>query len=197
MLTSERKAMSNSTVNDSEIVGLLFERDEKALIYLSDKYSALYTSIIRGTLDDECDVQECVDDLLLDVWNTIPPNRPQNLMAYVAKLARRVGIDRFRHNMRQKRNPSHTVMLSELEESIGALPSASERDEGEIANTLNLFLATLDAKTRVIFIRRYVYFESVSSIAERFNMSENAVSVSLHRTRSKLKKSLKKEGLDI
>ena len=189
--------MSNMTVNDAEIVGLLFERDEKALIYLSDKYSALYTSIIRGALDDECDVQECVDDLLLDVWNTIPPNRPENLMAYVAKLARRVGIDRFRHNTRQKRNSSHTVMLSELEETCGGLPSASELDEGRVAKVLNAFLATLDAKTRVIFVRRYVYFESVSSIAERFEMSENAVSVSLHRTRSKLKKTLQKEGLDI
>lgn len=192
--------MSTTPLNDAEIVALLFDRDEKALAHLSDKYSALYTSIIRGALSNECDVQECINDLLLGIWNSIPPNHPDNLMAYVAKLARRVGIDRFRHNTRQKRNTGHTVMLSELEESMGELPSvdADNAADGQaLAQTLSSFLSSLDVKTRVLFVRRYVYLESVSSLAQRFEMTENAVSVKLHRARNKLKNLLKKEGLGI
>ena len=67
-------------MDDVRIVELLFERTDTALEEISNKYSRLYKGIIRGVLGDECDVEECANDLLLAVWNTIPPNKPDQVL---------------------------------------------------------------------------------------------------------------------
>ncbi|MBO7171065.1 MAG: sigma-70 family RNA polymerase sigma factor, partial [Clostridia bacterium] len=59
----------------------------------------------------------------------------------------------------------------------------------------NGFLARLDARTRIIFMRRYWYAMGVKEIAESMGLSESHVSVILHRTRSKFKAYLTKEGI--
>ena len=66
-------------MDDNRIIELLFERAETALNEVSHKYSRLYKGIIREVLSDECDVEECENDVLMAVWNTIPPNRPDSL----------------------------------------------------------------------------------------------------------------------
>lgn len=188
--------MKNGYSHDERIVELLFDRDETALDMIQQKYHRMYMSLLREVLDSESDVQECSNDLLLSLWNSIPPTRPNNLTAYIAKLARRIGITRFRYNTRQKRSVGYTVILSELE---GALPDRAEDEDsdGEISALISEFLRSLDTTTRVLFIRRYVYFESIPSLAARFDMTENNVSVKLHRAKTKLKKFLGKEGVSI
>jgi RNA polymerase sigma-70 factor (ECF subfamily) len=188
-------------MEDKVIIDMLFERNENALEQINAKYSRLYVSIIRETLSDESDVCECANDCLLAVWNSIPPNRPDNLPSYICKIARRLGINRYRYNTRQKRGESYTKLLSELEDY---LPDNSQNAffSGEVppekfAAVLEDFVRSLDASTRVLFVRRYVYFESVASLAERFEMKENLVAVKLHRAKLKLKKILEKEGIDL
>ena len=70
-------------MDDNRIIELLFERAENALDEVSHKYSRLYKGIIREVLSDECDVEECENDVLMAVWNTIPPNRPDSLSSYI------------------------------------------------------------------------------------------------------------------
>ena len=60
-------------MDDNRIIELLFERAENALDEVSHKYSRLYKGILREVLSDECDVEECENDVLMAVWNTIPP----------------------------------------------------------------------------------------------------------------------------
>lgn len=190
--------MDEKYAQDSEIIELLFRRDERALELLSDKYSRLYTSVLRGALTSDNDVQECINDLLLSIWYSIPPSRPERLSAYIVKLARRIGINRFRYNTRQKRNEGCTVILSELGEVSKAIPDTDNAEsDRELSKILSDFISSLDEVTRVLFVRRYVYLESVTSLAERFEMTDNAVSVRLHRARKKLKKLLEKEGLEL
>ena len=186
-------------MDDVKIVELLFDRNDTALKEISDKYCRLYKSIIRGVLGDECDVEECSNDLLLAVWNTIPPNKPENLCAYICKIARRIGIDRLRHNTRQKRSTEYTLSLSELND---CLPSKSTLDDTEpdsekITLTLTEFLKNLDRESRILFVRRYLYLESISELSKRFQLEENRISVKLYRARKKLKKILVKEDIKI
>ena len=186
-------------MDDNRIIELLFERAETALDEVSKKYSRLYKGIIREVLSDECDVDECENDVLLAVWNTIPPNRPNSLPAYICKIARRIGINRFKYNTRQKRNTEYIVMLSELEECIPAEQTnndSAERSE-MIRAVLSEFLSSLDPETEILFIRRYMYLESVTDLAKRFELEENRISVKLYRARKKLKKVLKKEGINV
>lgn len=188
-----------SIMDDNKIIDLLFERAETALNEVSHKYSRLYKGIIKEILSDECDVDECANDVLLAVWNSIPPNRPNSLSAYVCKIARRIGVDRLRYNTRQKRNSNYIVMLSELDDCLtdeADIDDNTERNE-VIKSVLSDFVRALDPETQVLFIRRYVYLESVTSLAERFEMNENHISVKLYRARKKLKNLLEKEGIRV
>ena len=57
------------------------------------------------------------------------------------------------------------------------------------------FLRSLPEQQKQIFMLRYYTAESVKEIAGRFGITQNAVKLSLLRTRKKLKEHLKKEGL--
>ena len=185
-------------MDDKRIVEMLFVRDEGALDEISRKYSRLYKGVIRELLFDERDVEECADDTLLAVWNSIPPNRPDHLPAYICKLARRTGIDRLRYCTSEKRNVGYVTMLSELED---CLSDAEPTDDGGLSEgtgeLISEFIRGLDPETEILFVRRYFYMESVKELAERFGTTENKVSVKLYRARKKLKKLLEKEGITI
>ncbi len=186
-------------MEDKEIIDLLFARSDNALDELSEKYSRLYKGILGKMLCDACDAEECANDVLLAVWNSIPPNRPDHLPAYLCRIARNVGVNRIRYNTRQKRDSGYTVMLSELEDCI---PDQKGSDglntEGAyIRSALSDFLRGLDAETRILFIRRYIYLETVTSLAERFELSENHISVKLFRAIKKLKRLLQKEDIHL
>lgn len=186
-------------MEDQKIIDLLFARSEHALDELSRKYSRLYKGILGNMLCDACDVEECANDVLLAVWNSIPPNRPDRLPAYLCKIARRIGVNRIRYQTRQKRDARYTIMLSELDDCIPdqAAPDGQDMEGERIRAVLSDFLRGLDVETRVLFIRRYIYLEPVASLAERFGLRENHVSVKLLRARKKLKKLLEKEEIYI
>ena len=75
-------------MNDNIIINDLFMRKESALDALSDKYSRLYNDVIRQIVHDECDVKECANDVLLAVWNSIPPNKPENANTTIATMSK-------------------------------------------------------------------------------------------------------------
>ncbi len=186
-------------MDDRSLIQLLFKRDESVLKEISKQYSQLYNGIIRKILSDDCDVEECGNDVLLAVWNTIPPNCPNSLPAYICKIARNISVDRFRYNTREKRNAGYTVMLSELNYCLPAKNSKYNGQENSdiIKSVLSEFLRNLDPETEILFIRRYIYLESVSELSLRFNIEENHISVKLYRARKKLKKVLEREGVKV
>ena len=67
--------------------------------------------------------------------------------------------------------------------------------ESSLADIIGEFLDSLDKKSRVMFVKRYWYIESISSIADEFGMTENYVSVKLLRIRVKMKAYLEKKGV--
>ena len=182
-------------MEDSAIIELFFARDENALSEVTDKYSRLYIKVLKSVLDDGSDIEECQNDLLMTLWRLIPPERPRCLGAFISKLARRIGIDRYRRNTRQKRGGGIAVVLSEGESGIIADQPLCEEDGKEIGEAISRFLRSVDGETRVLFIRRYFYGEAVSELAKRFELSENVISVRLYRAKEKLRRHLEKEGI--
>lgn len=183
-------------MDDRQMIDLLFLRDDTGLRLIQEQYARLYKDILRQTLSSEADVEECANDVLLAIWNSIPPNCPSHLASYICRIARRIGINRYKHNTRQKRGAGYTVLLSELG---GCIPAAQEPDlpRADLRRILSDFLKGLDPQTRVLFLRRYYYLESVKSLARRFAIRENAISVKLHRARKQLKIILGKEGISV
>ena len=185
-------------MEDKQIIDLIFARDESGLHHTEEKYSRMYCHILRQALSDESDVEECGNDVLLSLWNSIPPQYPNHYPSYICRIARRIGITRYKHNTAQKRGRGYTVLLSELESCIPAPDRMEERQTAKVLYAvLNEFLQDLDGQTRVLFLRRYYYFETVQSLAKRYAVTENFVSVRLHRARKLLKTRLTEEGFHI
>ena len=104
-------------MEDRQIVELYWQRDEAAVEETRKKYERYLTKIAYNILAVWEDSQESVNDTYLSAWNSIPPQRPAVLSAYLAQIVRRVSIDRFRRKNRQKRKPSeYALSLEELEE---------------------------------------------------------------------------------
>ena len=190
-----------NTTEDIKIIDLLFQRNESGLSQIEAKYKNLYKSILAKLLSNGEDVEECENDVLLAVWNSIPPNRPENLSAYICKIARNVSINKFKYNTRTKRSKGYITAIEELSECIpdkaaeGSFDKKAEQKE--ISEAISDFLRGMDAETRILFIRRYFYLESVTELSKRYGISENRISVKLFRTRAKLHKYLEKEGIFI
>jgi RNA polymerase sigma-70 factor (ECF subfamily) len=72
-----------------------------------------------------------------------------------------------------------------------------EINRKELVKAIDTFLGTLSADKRGIFVRRYWYFDSISTIASRFGLTENNVSVNLNRTRLKLHNYLLERGFEL
>lgn len=183
-------------MKDTTIIELLFERSEQGLAMLTDKYKGLAIKLLSGILENHADVEECFNDLLVAVWNSIPPNRPQSMPAYVCALTRRIAINRYKYNHRGKRD-SYQLLLSELDDAIPDPSWEQASRDDEIRAVLNRFVASLEPEGRVLFLRRYVYFESVTELAARFGMTENAVSSRLSRIKKRLRNVLREENIEI
>ena len=180
-------------MEDQQIIGLLFQRSESAIAALQEKFGGLCRSIISHILPDRRDVEECTSDTYLRVWNSIPPQKPVRLDSYLARIARNVALDRYDYNTASMRNTDLTLAYEELELYLPTRDQ--ETDAAEFRTFLNRFLRSLPKDSRIMFIRRYWYGESICSIAQNFRCGEEKVKSNLFRTRKKLRDAMIKEEI--
>ena len=177
-------------MTDSDIIRLFFARDERAIAETAEKYGRYCMTIARDILDNEQDAEECVSDVYLKAWNSIPPDEPASLKAYIAVLTRRLSINRYHESRAQRRNRELEVAFEELEACI---PAAVE-DAGELSTLLNDFLEGLDETNRVLFMGRYWYSYTIDDLAAQMGLTDKAVYMRLHKTREKLRAYLAERG---
>ncbi len=185
-------------MDDREIVELYFKRSEKAIEESDKKYGMHCYCIANRILNDEEDAKEIVNDTYLKAWNTIPPNKPSSLYSYLGMLCRQLSLNKYKEKTRKKRG-GHTVDIAiyELENCLASESVSDIWDKKYLGSILNRFLEELPKRNRMIFIRRYWYMDSISTISKSFAVSEASVKIILFRTRQRLKKYLKKEGIDV
>lgn len=183
--------------NDKSIIKLLFDRSESALNIIQDMYGRLIRSIAFNLLKSDSIAEECLNDTLLAIWDTIPPQNPDSIAAYAGAIARRKAIDRFRREKAQKRYTPEDSHFSEVYEEMAFADDFSEDlvQKMELKRVMNEFLAALSSSNREIFMSRYFDFESLDSIAQRMHISKNSLSARLLRMREKLSDMLRKEGV--
>lgn len=186
-------------MEDRNIIDLFFLRDRNAIYELSEKYGKRLLHIASNILGDGRDAEECVNDTYLKAWNSIPPNDPENLPCYCAKIVRNLAINVFRSGSALKRGGgSVDEAYDELAECLPDSRQIEDTlDEKELAKIINGFLGGLPKKTRVIFVRKYWRLDSVKDIADDLKISEGNVKNTLFRTRQKLKELLSEKGISI
>ena len=183
-------------MEDQLIIKLFFERSEDAIRELSLKYEKMCKRIANRFLCDRQDVEECMNDVYLAVWNTIPPQRPNPLSTYIYRIVKNIALKKYRVNTAQKRNYNYDVILEELEDCVGVNETVeNEILAQEISNEINVFLGQIKERDRVMFVQRYWFCYSIEEIAETVGVSKNYVTVHLHRTRAKLREHLEWEGI--
>ena len=185
-------------MEDSKIIELLFARSEMAITGLSEKYGNTCHKIASNILKNEFDAEECVNDTYLGVWNTVPPENPNPLVAYVCRIVRNLAIKKYHRNTAKKRNSFYDVSLDELEGCLVSAENVEDAiDAAELSDLINTFLEGIGKKDRIMFVRRYWFSDSVSDIAARFAMSNHAVTVRLSRIREKLRRYLVGKGVTV
>ena len=181
-------------MKDNEIISLFKARDENAIKALSDKYHPYCYKIAWNLLANKEDTEECLNDTWFSVWSLIPPKHPPVLSHFCGKITRNLSIDRLRKKHAARRPDAHmTDVLGEMEQLNVTYTVEDQLAEKELLKVINDFLESMEAENRDIFVRRYWFLDSISTIA----ISEASVKMNLYRSRKKLLKLLKKEGRDL
>ncbi len=186
-------------MTDTEIIALFRARNEQAIKETAEKYNAYCSTIAFNILHDEETVAEVLNDTWLGAWNSIPPHEPENLAAYLGKIARNLSLAKWR-DMHAGKRTADTISLAfdELGECLTDGRSAEkEVENAELGRLLARFVKELPETERKVFVCRYYYFDPVADIARRFDFSESKVKSMLLRSRKKLRKKLEKEGFTL
>lgn len=182
-------------MEDQKIVALYLERNEAAIEATKQKYGDHCFKIARNILTLPQDAEECVNDMYHHAWDSIPPNRPENLGAWLSRVVRNLALNLWNKNHTQKRYSGLTELLDEMEECI---PSANlveqEVEERELTVFLNKWLSSLSKEDRILFLRRYWNGETLKSLEEEYHMSHGKMAKRMYQLRLSLKETLEKEG---
>ncbi len=181
---------------DAAIIDMYWARDEQAIHFTDLKYRAYLLGVIKHILADLRDREECLSDTYLGAWNTMPPNRPAVLPAYLCTIMRRKAIDVHRKQHAKKSvPPSLSVPFDDLAECLtGDLQDHTEDDARQLGRLINGYLSTLDDHNRYIFIARYFYARPIEQIASALGCSRATVNREISMIKNGLRDYLEKGG---
>ena len=184
-------------MEDAKIIDLYFARSEDAIAQTHAAYGRPLFSLADRILHDPQDSEEAVNDTYLKTWETIPPKRPTYLYAYLAKICRFFALGKLDWKTAAKRKAEVVSLSEEMALCIPDRQRELEVAERELGRAMNAFLAGISQESRVIFLRRYWFCDTIAEIAQRYGISESKVKMRLHRTRAQLASYLNKEGFSI
>lgn len=185
--------------DEEMLIDLYWKRNEGAIIETHRKYGAYIRKIINNILNINSDVEECINDTYLSVWNDIPTTIPLVFSAYIAKISRNLAINRYNSLRALKRGKGEVdYALDELSELISGVDDVEKSfDYNELVSYINEFLSYQPIEKRKLFVLRYFYTESISDISERTNFTESKIKSSLYRIRNELREFLINKGVEI
>ena len=177
-------------MNDSQIVALFLNRDQRAIEETAAKYGKYCYAIAYNILQNHT---------YLGAWATIPPHKPVKLNTFLGKIARRTALKRWEKDRAEKRGGGEVELaLEELSEYVSdGITPENHLQKQELTRIMNDFLRKLPQTERQVFVCRYWYLDPIADIATRFSFSQSKVKSMLARTRMKLRSTLSKEGINL
>ena len=183
-------------MEDGQIIELYWQKNADAISETSSKYGAYCYTIADNILHSIEDSEECVNDTWLHAWNAMPPQKPNVLRMFLAKITRSLSVNRFNARSAEKRGGGEMILvLDELADCLaGETNVEAEYEVKELEQCIRRFVRGLPERDGNVFVRRYFFTEPVAAIAKRYGLTESNVTVILSRTRKKLRLKLAKEG---
>ncbi len=184
-------------MEDYQIVALYWNRNEDAIQATAAKYGRYCYTIAFHILSNREDADESVNDTYMSAWERIPPHSPAVLSTFLGKITRRISLNKWRYQTREKRGGGEVPLaLDELSECIPSAQSTETLvEQKELSYAINLFIGTLTKSEQDVFVSRYWFLASIKEISLKFGFTEGKVKSMLFRIREKLKKYLSEEGL--
>ena len=182
-------------MKDEQIIDLFENRDEKAIKETEAKYGAHCDRLAATYLPVREDREECVSDAMLALWNSIPPEKPQSLFAYLSGIVRNIAKSRKRSNLAQKRGGEVQIVSDELLAILDdGCDLAEEFEARRAGRVINAFLERSSETERDLFVLRFYFNESYPRISALTGFTEGKAKMTLSRMKKKLKEELRKEG---
>lgn len=183
-------------MDDNGIIELYWARSERAITETDTKYGRLCRGVAMNILGTQEDSEECVSDTWMRAWESIPPQRPAHLGAFLCRITRNLSLNLLKRASAKKRGGGQLELALEELGECAAPGGSAERtvEDRELTELLNGFLAGLGSTERKIFIRRYWYLSPIREIAAEYGLGESRVKMSLMRTRNRLRQRLIEEG---
>ena len=184
-------------MEDAKIIELYWARSEDAIARTDAKYGRKLHTLANRLLQNHEDAEESVSDTYMRTWNAIPPSRPSHFYAFLASVCRHLSLNKLDWKQAAKRKAEVISLTQEMELCIPDTSRDRQLEGKEIGRVLNEFLEALPKESRLIFLRRYWYVDTIAEIAARYGMTESKVKMQLSRTKAKLSRHLAKEGITV
>lgn len=191
----EQKERKGTQVDDAKIIDLFWARSEDAIAQTDVIYGRKLNALANKILLNREDAEESVNDTYMQTWDTIPPQRPKYFFAFLASICRHLSLNKLDWKMAAKRNAEVVSLTEEMEQCIPDISHDRTMEARELGSILDAFLGSLPKDSRLIFLRRYWYVDTIAEIAQRYGMTESKVKMQLRRTKDKLRTYLEKEGI--
>ncbi len=183
-------------MEDQQIITLYWNRDPEAIRLSSQQYGSVLHRISYNILSSHEDSEECVNDTYQRAWESMPPNRPDSLLAYLGRIVRNLSINLWNKNHARKRG-GH-ILLSELSECVSGGPTAEDAVETSfLTEVICRWLSSLPRDDRILFVRRYWFGDDLKTLAAHGRTTPNRLAGRLFRLRQKLKECLEQEGIPL
>ena len=180
---------------DIYLTEMFWARNDEAISEADKKYHGLLFSIILTVLKNDRDAEECLNDVYLKIWESIPPNRPSSFRAYAVKIARNTAMNIFRKNGAEKRTAGRAFEIFDEGNRADFEYYGDEEQALRIREILNSYLTSADERKTYIFMSRYYFNKPISEISVALRCSESTVHKEIRKIKNELRKKLEEGGI--
>ena len=180
-------------MHERAIIELLLSRDERGVSELLLHYGPLMRYIIAPILSDARDREDCLNDVVMRVWERIDTfdDLKGSFNTWLTAITRNAALNRARGG----------TAVDSAEEIPQNTPSTLPTPEEAVLAqerraALGRAIDGLASRDRTIFYRKYYYMQPTFQIAAELGMTERAVEGRLYRIRKRLRDKLGGEGYE-
>ncbi len=183
-------------MQERELINNLKNKRPESLEVCMDLYGPTVAYIVKKILEGTGrlqDVEECVSDIFVEVWDRIEGYHTEkgNLKTWIMMIGKYKALD-YRRRLLKKQsevlNDNQVVYLKAKDNTESKVLSKEKYDQMIQA------LKEYNAQDRELFIQRYFYYYSIETLAKEYDLSRQAVENRLYRARKYLREMLEDEA---
>ena len=173
-------------MQDELIIKYIKKKKEKGMELLIDNYRGIITAIVRRHLGVLINYEEeCVDDVLLSIWDNIKSfdNSKNSFKNWICAISKYKAID-------YKKKYLSKIEYMDMSETIYYIDE--QLLKSEIEEEVNDILSYLNESDRTLFKQHYLEGHTLKEIAFKNNISVSNIYNRISRGRKKIRERISK-----